>query len=144
MSELSSEQFLALVQSCLEKSGSFEFSPHGGSMLPTVREGDSVKLVPPGDIRKYDVILYRRPGGKAVLHRVIACKGEKLVTRGDAQWLPEFNVRKESVVALAPSFTRDGKTVPLGGSPAIVMRNAYNGVRRFFHRAVNKIKRTVS
>lgn len=139
MNDVTPERFLSLVSDRLEAEGSVEFSPHGESMSPTLRDGDTVTLVKAKSVRKYDVILYRRPNGKAVLHRVIAVKDGAFVTRGDAQWQPEFNVRPESVVALAIAYTRGKKTSSLGKTPSAVMINAYNACRRFFRRALNKL-----
>lgn len=145
-SELSSEQFLSVVSNCIEEDGSFSFSPHGGSMRPTVREGDTVLFVKPEEIRKYDVLLYRRPDGKAVLHRVIAVNGDRLTMRGDAQWRPEFNVPARNAVALAKTLTRGGRTRFFHSAEMLLAAwavNAYNGTRRFFHRASGKLRRII-
>jgi ribosomal protein L35AE/L33A len=55
-------------------------------MLPFIWDGDLV-LVSPADgseILVGDVICYRTPPGRLVLHRVIRRDGERLVVKGDA------------------------------------------------------------
>ena len=64
-----------------------------------------------GELRKYDVVLYRsRLKGEHVyvLHRIIGEADGKYVIRGDNTYSKEF-VDKDSVIGVMVSFNRKGK-----------------------------------
>lgn len=60
------------IEDVLASEGFYMGPPAGVSMWPMLRNRHDVMLVVPakGDLRRYDVALYRR-GGKYVLHRVV-------------------------------------------------------------------------
>ena len=60
------------IEDVLASEGFYMGPPAGVSMWPMLRNSHDVMLVVPakGDLRRYDVALYRR-GGKYVLHRVV-------------------------------------------------------------------------
>ena len=64
------------AEKALETQGFIIAPVVGDSMLPMLDEKkDSVKIVPAkGILQRYDLPLYRRPGGKLVLHRIIEVK----------------------------------------------------------------------
>ncbi|MCI5565649.1 MAG: hypothetical protein MR400_08180 [Clostridiales bacterium] len=67
----------------LRENGYTVCSPISGSMLPSIRPHvDSVIFVPPQRVRRYDVALYR-VNGQAIMHRVIALRGDVCLIRGD-------------------------------------------------------------
>ena len=82
----------------------------GNSMLPFLANGrDRVFLC--GELpslRPGTIILYERPGGKAVLHRVVKVRGETLVCMGDAQDREEL-VQPSQVRAFAFACERKGE-----------------------------------
>lgn len=58
----------------------------GISMRPFLRTGDFVHVALPGEkIRKGDILLFRRPNGQYILHRVIKRKGDTYWMLGDSQ-----------------------------------------------------------
>lgn len=63
---------LRKIEDVLASEGFYMGPPVGVSMWPMLRNRHDVMLVVPakGDLRRYDVALYRR-GGKYVLHRVV-------------------------------------------------------------------------
>ncbi len=90
--------------------GSVRLDVKGNSMWPLLRsEKDSVLLVKPDNIKKNDVILFRRFDGKIALHRVISLTDDHLTTIGDNQYVFEGNVDKSSVIAKAIEFRRGKK-----------------------------------
>ena len=71
--------------------GSCLFPTVGDSMRPLLKTGETLaavqKLTTPPN--KYDVLLYHRPNGQYVLHRVIKRTPDGCVTCGDARRTPE-------------------------------------------------------
>lgn len=85
----------------------------GDSMLPMLDEKkDSVKIVPAdGILKKYDLPLYRRPGGKLVLHRIIEVKKNHYIICGDNRKELE-KVPHRWVIGVTEGFFKDGKYIP--------------------------------
>ncbi len=59
----------------------------GSSMAPFLHHGDAVYLEPPGEaLKKGDIVLYTRPGGQYVLHRIVRVNPDgSFLMLGDAQ-----------------------------------------------------------
>ena len=73
---------LPSIEDILEKEGSYAALTDGVSMRPLFKtHRDMVVLTPPdGELKKYDVVLYRVVD-KYILHRIIAVKVDTLVIR---------------------------------------------------------------
>ena len=72
MKHASFEEMMCTLEGIVANGGSMSFIPAGKSMLPTIRDKkDLVTISPANDIKKYDIVLYRRKNGKYVLHRVV-------------------------------------------------------------------------
>lgn len=73
----------------------------GTSMTPFLHPGDTVYLSlltrPP---RRGDLLLYVRPGGRYILHRVIRVEKSSLWMQGDSQTQPE-HILQEQIRAVA-------------------------------------------
>ena len=106
------ELLLPLITEELSAGRSVRFSPNGSSMLPMLREGiDTVVLSPlKGELKKYDLPLYRRASGQFVLHRIIKT-GDTFTCIGDNQYYKEPGVQKTQMIALVTSFNRNGKEI---------------------------------
>ncbi len=102
------------VEKALELQGFIVAPVVGDSMLPMLDEKkDSVKIVPvSGELKKYDLPLYRRPDGKYVLHRIIGVGDGYYVIRGDNTYQKE-KVPRRWVVGVTEGFFKDGKYVPV-------------------------------
>ncbi len=81
-------------------------TPTGNSMLPLIEEGkDTVKIVPVTvPLKKYDVILYRRPNGKYVLHRIVKITKKGYVLCGDNQVGLEKYVKDGWVIGVMEGY----------------------------------------
>ena len=93
----------------------FVISPiKGDSMLPMLDEKkDSVKIVPASAVlEKYDLPLYRRPGGQLVLHRIIEVKKNHYIICGDNRKELE-KVPHRWVIGVTEGFFKDGEYVPV-------------------------------
>lgn len=74
----------------------------GASMAPFIRDGDEVLVEPLArPPRRGEVVLVRVAGGAVVLHRVLASRAGGVVTRGDAQEVPDAPVPAAEVLGRA-------------------------------------------
>ena len=94
------EEMYPLISEIISSGGSFRLFPKGISMLPTIKEGeDSVELAAPKKLKRYDIVLYKRPSGQYVIHRIIKIKNDEVSLCGDNQVCLENNVDVNSVLA---------------------------------------------
>lgn len=109
------DELFPLIKEALLKGSEFSFIPNGTSMLPLIRGGvDTVRLSKlPDTVRIGDIILYCRPSGQKVMHRVIGKTGTGYIFCGDNQSARERGVTREDMAAIVTHITRDGKTVDL-------------------------------
>ena len=72
-----------------------------------LRQGiDSVELSKaPPKLKKYVIPLYRRNNGQYVFHRIVDV-GETYICMGNAQFIKEYGIRDEQIIAVATSFNR--------------------------------------
>ena len=103
------KELAEVVKLQLNNGGKANLTVTGSSMQPMLVSGrDSVTLIPPGDEKKGDVVLYQRTNGQYVLHRIIDVTGDGYIISGDNQAMRE-PVGKDQLVAVVESFTRNGK-----------------------------------
>ena len=140
-----------LIRAVLSAGEPFSFKPHGTSMLPTIRAGrDSVSIVRlDGRAALYDILLYKRPSGKFVLHRVIAVGEEEYTLCGDNRVEIEHGVRDGQIIGvLSTVHYPNGKTL-LRGTKAFLragrraarlypLRAARWRLSRIFHKLIGK------
>ena len=139
------DDIMPLIEERLAAGQSVEFSPHGVSMLPMLREGrDSVILsAPPAHLKKYDVPLYRRPDGSYVLHRIVAVGDGVFTAVGDNQFVLEENIPQTAVIACLTAYRRGDKLIPATALTYRIysrVRHFTRPVRYFFFRLKRKIK----
>lgn len=110
----SMEQIVQLLLPMLNMGKAVKFTVVGNSMYPVFRSNvENVTVVKADEVKKRDVILYKREDGSYILHRIVG-KGKlgyKLC--GDNQMVIEYPVKKEDVVAVVISFERNGKEIPV-------------------------------
>ena len=108
--ELKMEQLIPLMRERLEAGQSVRFSPRGISMLPMLRQDlDSVVLSSlPDQLKKYDIVLYRRENGQYVLHRIVAV-GQTYTCMGDNQLVLEPGLKRSQMIAIVTAFYRGKK-----------------------------------
>ncbi len=87
----------------------------GVSMRPFLRTGDTVLLDPiTAPVRAGDILLFQRPDGKYVLHRVVkCCRDGSFLLLGDNQMMPE-PVQPEQLRAIVVSARIGNQTVAPG------------------------------
>ena len=88
----------------------------GSSMYPFLHHRrDTVYLSKvAGPLKVGDMILYRRPSGQYVLHRIIRAGQGKYDLRGDRQTVIEPGIRDSQILAVVTAVRRDGKLLRSG------------------------------
>lgn len=114
--EFDMRELYPLLSEVLESGGEFRLYPKGTSMLPLLCEGeDSVLLKKCTALEVGNIYLYRRKGGKFVLHRLVAMEqgNGAPVFRGDNQdWL-EYGIAREDVLAVVSGIFKKDVPCPM-------------------------------
>ena len=81
----------------------------GNSMLPFIKNGDTIKLVKIDSLKLYDIVLARIDDEQYVLHRIIRIKDNQLLLMGDGNLKGCERCKVEDVLALAAIKVNDKK-----------------------------------
>lgn len=119
LSAVSIDTLIPVIRLQLVNGGRAPLVVTGISMLPTLRHcRDLVELILPNrELRRGDLILYQRADGDYILHRIVTKpQAGKFICAGDNQWEPE-PVEESQVIALADTYIRNGKKIPVATLP---------------------------
>lgn len=99
------------IEEVLQEKGEFVSAPLGVSMLPLIRPQCDVVLLrrDMSEIGKYDVVLYKRKNGKYILHRILGQNEKGYILCGDNQYIKEYGIQKEQILAVMKGFYRGEK-----------------------------------
>lgn len=113
------EDLIPVIEEKLKSGGTFEINFNGTSMLPLLVEGRDTVILKAfdGNLKKYDIPLYKRSDGHYVLHRVIGVNGDTFTACGDNQWAVEEGVKQEQIIGVVCTINRKKKRVSVD-SPA--------------------------
>lgn len=105
-----------------------QFSAVGRSMLPSIRDGETVTVIPLGEsaIRRGEILLYRGPRG-VVAHRCVAVEAEAnkepiYIMRGDSADECDAPVHAHQLLGIVISVERKGRQIHLTGRCAQLRR----------------------
>ncbi len=96
----------------LEKYGKLVYRNVGTSMLPLLKQGRDLFIIEPVKgkrCKKYDVVLYRCPPGKYVLHRIVEVREKDYVILGDNCLKKEYGIKDEDILGVMTGFVRKEK-----------------------------------
>lgn len=99
------------IEQCLQELGYAVVPVRGTSMWPLLKEGKTrvqVEAKEGKQVRKGDIVLYRRKNGTLVLHRIIKVEDDTFLVCGDHQWKLDEKVQEEQILAVAQGFFRNG------------------------------------
>lgn len=99
------------IQQCLQELGYAVVPVRGTSMWPLLKEGKTrvqVEAKEEKQVRKGDLVLYRRKDGTLVLHRIIKVEEDSFLVCGDHQWKQMEQIQEEQILAVAQGFFRNG------------------------------------
>lgn len=107
------DDFIIIMNEKFNKNEVVNLTVTGNSMVPfLVHKRDSVILTPPdNDIKKGDILFYRRANGKCVLHRVQKITKDGLYFIGDSQNITEGPLDKCCVLARCDTAIRKGRII---------------------------------
>ena len=134
------ELFLDLSTELLRQGQSVRFQAPGLSMHPTIKEGETITVVPVAsfDIKRGDILLYLA-GTKAIAHRVVSIKRGKgdpstqssrlspqhlFILRGDASATCDDPVKTQQVLGKVVSVERHDRSIDLYSKKARMLRIA--------------------
>lgn len=102
-----------VIEEKLNAGAEVTINPGGVSMKPLIiPQRDSVILEKTSQpLKKYDVALYRRKNGQFVLHRIVDIKKDGYVMCGDNQYIREYPVEHEAVIAVMKTVIRNNKKI---------------------------------
>lgn len=102
------------IEKYIEENGSFIATPVGTSMWPMLRNRrDCVYLEKyEGNLKKYDIPIYKRSDGSQVMHRCLeVCPDGTYAMCGDHQCQKEYGIRPDQIFAVARGFYHDNKYI---------------------------------
>ena len=98
----------------LDLHGQLVYTNVGDSMMPLLRENRDLMVITrknPGRMKKYDAILYRRPDGKYIMHRILKVRKDDYILCGDNRWQRETGVKDDWILGVLTAVIRDGKEI---------------------------------
>lgn len=96
---------MSSVRDFINKNGYYCATVHGTSMLPLLKNHrDSVYVVTPDKLKKYDVVLFERANDQLVLHRIMKVQGDVFYISGDNDITLE-KVAREQIIGKMTEFS---------------------------------------
>lgn len=106
------------------------FRAGGDSMHPLIRAEDYLHVEPASNVRVGDVVL-TLAGRGLTAHRVIALRGESLITRGDNAPVDDAPIDRARVLGVVTHAERDGRKRRIPRATSVVLQ-----LRRVIARAL--------
>ena len=106
--QIPTEILLPFLKELLQNGKSVNMTVTGNSMLPLFRDKmDSVLLERPGIIKKFDIVLYVKEDGQAILHRIVKRRKDGYMIVGDNQIQLDGPIAPSQIVAVVTGFYRN-------------------------------------
>ena len=139
------EALMPLMIEQLSEGRCVKFSPSGVSMEPMLRQGrDSVILsCVPKQLKKYDLPLYRRDNGQYIMHRIVKL-GDTYTCEGDNQFVAEYGLRHDQMIAVVTAFERNGSVYSTDKLSYKLYRRLWHytrPLRHFWKRGIGFLRR---
>lgn len=138
-----------MIDSSLEKAlneNDYVITPiKGTSMSPLLKEGRDKVVIKKitRKIKKGDVLLYVRPDGTYVLHRVHSLNDNFLVMCGDNQTILERNVKYSAVLGVLDGIYRNKRYINVNKNLSYKLYKFFWGGNRGFRQFIKSLKKFV-
>ena len=73
----------AIIDFFINKYGHIDLIACGRSMLPTINDGDHIRIYPQEKYKEDDIVAFWNANNKIVVHRIILLKNDSCITKGD-------------------------------------------------------------
>lgn len=96
----------------LNDKGFFLYTSKGKSMLPLIKEGRDVLVIKKykGNVRKWDIVLVKRPSGRYLLHRIIKIhKNGTYTLCGDNNIISDVGIKDSDIIGILVAIITNGK-----------------------------------
>lgn len=104
------EDIYPFILEAFDKNLTFTFPIHGTSMLPLLRTGDLVTIKKiDQELKKGDIILYKRLDNSFVLHRIRYVKKDSYTLVGDHQAVLEEGVKDFQIIGVVISYNKKNR-----------------------------------
>ena len=115
------------VETELREHGVYASVTRGVSMLPLFKTNRDMVILkrPSGELKRYDVVLYKVAGGRYVLHRIVKVRPDELLVRGDNTYALE-HVRSDEILGVLTEFNRKGKRISVDNFAYRVYSRVWN------------------
>ena len=81
------DSLMEIIETKLSQGSEVIILATGNSMMPLFKhKRDQVCLIKERNLKKYDMILYRRLNGQYVLHRIVGKNSDGFILRGIINW----------------------------------------------------------
>ena len=103
---------MSSIEDYLNERGTLTYSNVGVSMMPLLRQGRdlfTVRKKGPERCKVGDVVLYKCPPDKYVLHRIVEVRRDSYVILGDNCVNREYGIRDSDILGVMTGYIRDGK-----------------------------------
>ncbi len=97
----------------LDKNGELTYTNVGKSMMPLLKQHRdlfTVKKKGKSRCKAGDVVLYKRPPDRYVLHRIIEVRPDSYVILGDNCVAKEYGILDRDVIGVMTAYVRRGKS----------------------------------
>lgn len=104
------------IEKLLEEGNVIQIKPQGWSMYPLFVDGRDSAIIESADgreLKRGDVVLYRREKSILVLHRIWKCRPEGFYMVGDNQAEIEGPLHREQIKGIMTGMIRKGKNISL-------------------------------
>lgn len=103
------EAFAPLIEEAFSNNQKFKMPVNGVSMLPFLNKTHYVVLDKPNNLKRNDMILYKRENGQYVLHRIFRVKKDHFQLIGDNQFYREYPIYENQVIGKVVSVIKGNK-----------------------------------
>lgn len=103
---------MSSIEDYLNEKGTLTYSNVGISMMPLLRQGRdlfTIRKKGPERCKVGDVVLYKRPPDKYVLHRIVEVREDSYVILGDNCVNREYGVTDSDILGVMTGYIQDGK-----------------------------------